>query len=240
MQSRVIKFPAPPVKPGQAADIHTPRYAIYAPARRRVPVSDRKGAMFSAVSILFKFIFNVAVFYAGWHLLASYKIISAQPTSGWIWLLAMRAIWSEIDRLIDDIEDKDTASGVTGFWRTCRRKALANAMEAAAFSTIIFLLGWLADALQYSAVLAGTVTGGVLVAAETTAGRRRHPRWLAAIDDFQTGALGGGFIPAVVYLLWFSSNGRSPDEGIWFFGIGLCAAIGGGVNLWRKSLRAAG
>jgi hypothetical protein len=44
----------------------------------------------------------------------------------------------------------------------------------------------------------------------------------------------------VVYLLWFSSNGRSPDEGIWFFGIGLCAAIGGGVNLWRKSLRAAG
>jgi hypothetical protein len=108
------------------------------------------------------------------------------------------------------------------------------------FSTIIFLLGWLADAFQFTAVLAGTVTGGILIAAVTTAGRLRDPLWLAAIDDFQTGAFCGGFIPALVYALWFSANGRPPNESIWFFGIGLCAAIGGGVNLWRKSLRTAG
>jgi hypothetical protein len=203
-------------------------------------MGDRKGAMFSVVSILVKFIFNVVVFYTCWHLLASYKIISAQPTSGWIWLLAMRAIWSEVDRFIGDLEAKDKASGATSFWVPCRRKALSNATEAAAFSTIIFLLGWLTGAFQYSAVLVGTVTGGVLVAAATTAGRLRDPLWLAAIDDFQTGAFCGGFIPALVHALWFSSNGRSPDEAIWYFGIGLCAAIGGGVNLWRKSSRIAG
>jgi hypothetical protein len=240
MQSRVIKFPAPPTKPGQTADVHAPHYAIYAPARRRGPVGDRKGAMFALVSILFKFIFNVVVFYTCWHLLASYKIISAQPTSGWTWLLAMRAIWSEIDRFIGDLEAKDKASDTTSFWVMGRRKALANATEAAAFSTIIFLLGWLADTFQYSAILAGTVTGGVLLAVETTAGCLRHPRWLAAIDDFIIGAFRGGFIAVLVYALWFSSNGRSPDEGIWYFGIGLCAVIGGGVNLWRKSLRPAG
>jgi hypothetical protein len=240
MQSRVIKFPAPPRKPGQAADIYAPQYAIYAPARRRDPASDRKGAMFAVVSILCKFIFNIVVFYTGWLLLARYNIISALPTSGWTWLLAMRAIWSEVDRFIGGQEAKDKTSGASSFWRTCRRKALANGTEAAAFSTIIFLLGWLTDAFQYSAVLAGTVTGAVLLAAATTAGRLRHPLWLAAIDDFQTGAFGGGFIPALVYLLWFSSNGRSPDEGIWYFGIGFCAAIGGGIHLWRKSLRTAG
>jgi hypothetical protein len=242
MPSRVIKFPTPPAKPGQAADVHTPRYAIYAPAHRRDPMNDRKGAMLSIVSILvkfiFKFIFYVVVFYTCWHLLTSYNIISAQPASGWTWLLAMRAIWSEVDRVIDDLEAKDKASDTTGFWRTSRRKVLANATEAAAFSTIIFLLGWLADAFQYSAILAATVTGGILLAVETTAGRLRHPRWLAAIDDFITGAFRGGFIAMPVYLLWLSSNGRSPDEGIWYFGIGLCAAIGGGVNLWRKSSRA--
>jgi hypothetical protein len=203
-------------------------------------MGDRKGVMFSVVSILVKFIFNVVVFYTCWHLLALYKIITAQPTSGWIWLLAMRAIWSEVDRFIGDLEANDKASGATSFWGPCRRKALSNATEAAAFSTIIFLLGWLADAFQFTAVLAGTVTGGILIAAVTTAGRLRDPLWLAAIDDFQTGAFCGGFIPALVYALWFSANGRPPNESIWFFGIGLCAAIGGGVNLWRKSLRTAG
>jgi hypothetical protein len=238
MQSRVIKFPAPPPKPGQAAEIHNPRYAIYAPAGRRDPVSNRKGATFAVVSIVSKFIFNVVVFYTGWLLLARYNIISALPTSGWTWLLAMRAIWSEVDRFIDDLEAKDKTSGASSFWGACRWKALSNATEAAAFSTIIFLLGWLTDAFQYSAVLTGAVTGSVLITVEATAGRLRHPVWLAAMDDFQTGAFRGAFFPALVYLLWFSSNGRSPDEGIWFFGIGLCAAIGGGINLWRKSLRA--
>jgi hypothetical protein len=240
MQSRVIKFPAPPRKPEQAADFPPPQFAIYAPARRRDPTSDRKGAMFFAVSVLFKFVFNVVVFYTGWHLLARYNLISAQPTSGWIWLLAMRAIWSEADRFIDDLEARDKASDTTSFWTTCRRKALANVTEAVAFSTIIFLLGWLTDAFQYSAVLAGTMTGGVLVAVATTTGRLRDPLWLAAIDDFQTGVFCGGFIPALAYALWFSANGRPPNEAIWYFGIGLCAAIGGGVNLWRKSSRSAG
>jgi hypothetical protein len=238
MPSRLIKFPSPPGKPGQPADVHMPRFAIYAPAGRRQPVGDRKSAVHLVVSIFFKFIFYVAVFYTGWHLLASYQIISAQPTSGWIWLLAMRAIWSEVDRLIDDLEAKDEASGATGFWEPNRRKALSNATEAMAFSTIIFLLGWLADALQFTAVLAGTVTGGVLIGATQTAGRLRHPIWLVAIDDFLTGAFWGTFVPALTYALWFISKGRSPDEGIWYVGIGLCAAIGGGVNLWRKSSRA--
>jgi hypothetical protein len=238
MPSRVIKFPSPPRKPGQPADLHPPRLAIYAPAGRRDPMENRRGAVVSLidilVGILFKFIFYVAVFYAGWHLLASYKVISAQPTSGWIWLLAMRAIWSGVDRLIDDIEAKDQASGATGFWAAYWRKALSSATEAAAFSTIIFLLGWLTDAFQYAAVLAGTVTGGVLIAATQTAGRLRHPRWLVAIDDFSNGALCGALIPALAYASWFISNGRSPNEAIWCFGIGLCAAIGGGINLWRK------
>jgi hypothetical protein len=240
MPSRVNKFPAPPKKPGQAADLPTSRFAIYAPVHRRDPLRDRKGAMVAAVSILRKFIFNVVVFYTCWHLLASYKIISVQPTSGWIWLLAMRAIGSEIDRFIDDLEARDKASGATGFWILCRRKTLTNVTEAAAFSTIIFLLGWLSDAFEYTAILAGTVTGGILVAVAGTAGRLRNPFWLAAIDDFQTGAFCVGFFPALVYFLWFSANGRSPDEDVWYFGIGFCAAIGGGVNLWRKSLRAAG
>lgn len=240
MQSRVIKFPAPPAKPGQAADQHTPHYAIYAPARRRDPVSDRKGARFAVVSVLFKFIFNVAVFYACGNLLAANKIISAQPTSGWTWLLAMRAIWSEINRLIGDLEARDQASDTSSFWRACRRKALANATESATFSTIAFLLGWLADAFQYSAVLAGTMTGGVLCAAMTTAGRLRAPRWLAAVDDLMTGALLTGFIPAIAYALGSSANGRLADESIWYLGIGLCAALGGGFNLWRRSLRGAG
>jgi len=234
MPLRLIKFPSPPRKPGQAADFHTPRFAIYAPAGRREPVGDRKGAVYSVVSILVRFAFNVAVFYAGWHLLASYKIISAQPTSGWLWLLAIRAIWSEVDRFIDDLEAKNKASGATGCWRLYRRRALSNAAEAAAFSTIMFLLGWLAGAFQFTAVLAGTVTGGVLIGATQTAQRLRHPPRLVAIDDFITGAFCGAFIPALAYGLWFSANGHPPDEGIWYFGIGLCAAIGGSVNLWRK------
>jgi hypothetical protein len=234
MPSRIIKFPSPPGKPGEAADVRPPRFAVYTPAGRREPVENRKGATYSVVSILGKFIFYVAVFYTGWHLLASYKIISAEPTSGWIWLLAMRAIWSEVDRLIDDHEAKHKTSDATGFGRLYPRKVLSSATEAAAFSTIIFLLGWLTDAFQFTAVLAGTVTGGVLIAATQTAGRLRHPRWLAAIDDFSNGAFCGALIPALAYASWFISNGRSPNEAIWFFGIGLCAAIGGGVNLWRK------
>ena len=234
MPSRVIKFPSPPRKPGQAADFHAPRFAVYAPAGRREPTGDRKGAVYSVVSILVRFVFSLAVFYTGWHLLASYKIVSVQPTSEWTWLLAVRAIWSEVDRLMDNLEARDKASGATGFWEPYRRRALSNATEAAAFSAIIFLLGWLADAFQLTAVLAGTVTGGVLIGATQTAARLRHPRWLVAIDDFLTGAFWGALIPALTYGLWFFSNGHSPDEGIWYSGIGLCAAIGGGINLWRK------
>jgi hypothetical protein len=238
MPSRIIKFPSPPGKPGEAADVHPPRFAVYAPAGRRELVENPKGPAYSVVSILVKFIFYVTVFYTGWHLLASYKIISAQPTSGWIWLLAMRAVWSEIDRLIDDLEAKDEAkdkaSGATGFWPLYRRRVLSSATEAAAFSTIILLLGWLTDAFQFTAVLAGTVTGSVLIGATQAAGRLRHPIWLVAIDDFSNGAFCGALIPALAYVFWFSANGGPSDQGIWYFGTGLCAVIGGGINLWRK------
>jgi hypothetical protein len=234
MPLRVIKFPSPPGKPGEAADVHPPRFAVYAPAGRPEPVENRRGAADLVASLLFKFIFYVAVFYAGWHLLASYKVISAQPTSGWIWLLAMRATWSEVDRSIDALGAKDQASGATDFWRLFRRKALSNATEAAAFSTIIFWLGWLVEAFQFTALLAGTVTGGVLIAATQTAGRLHHPRWLVATDDFTTGAFWGAFIAALGCAIWFISNGRWPDENIWYVAIGLCAAIGGAINLWRK------
>ena len=70
-----------------------------------------------------------------------------------------------------------------------------------------------------------------------TAGRLRDRPWLAAIDDFEKGAACGAFLPGLAYASLWLSNGEPSHEIVWVGAIGLCAVIGGGANLWRKSSR---
>lgn len=194
-----------------------------------------KGPAHRIVSALCRFILYAVLFYSGWHLLARYNVISGEPSSGWVWLLAMRAIWSELDRFNDDLEARQKASGTIGFWGPYRLSVVSNATEAAAFSTIIFHLGWLSvvHATDYAALLAGTMAGAVLAAVTQTAGRLRDHRWLAALDDLGTGIVCGGFIPFACWL-WLDWNGHQPERLLWFSGMSICAALGAAVNLRRK------
>jgi hypothetical protein len=57
------------------------------------------------------------------------------------------------------------------------------------------------------------------------------------MDDFEKGAACGAFLPALAYASLWALYGRPSNEIVWYGAIGLCAAIGGGVNLWRKSVR---
>jgi hypothetical protein len=198
----------------------------------------QKGPTYDIVRALTRFIFYVVLFYSGWHLLKWCNVISGEPSSGWNWLLAMRAIWSEFDRFTGDLETQKKASGATGFWGPYRLNALSLVTEAAAFSTIIFHLGWLSvvSLSDYTALLAGTMTGAALAAVTRTAGRLRDRRWLAAIDDFAAGVVWVGSI-LFAYWSWLSSNGHVSDDRNWYAGIAVCAAVGGGINLWRKSFR---
>jgi hypothetical protein len=196
--------------------------------------TDRKGATHHIVAAVVDFIFKAVLFYTGWHLLARYNVISSEPSSGWLWLLAVWAITSELDRLTDDLEAQRKASSAPGFWGPYRRRIFVNVVEAVGLSTVIYHLGWLSivSVSDYLAFL----TGGVIVCVSTgitgTAGRLRNRPWLAAINDFEKGAACGAFLPALAFVsLW----GWPSHEVIWYGAIGLCAAIGGGVNLWSRS-----
>jgi len=207
---------------------------------RKDTTADRKGAAHYLVAAPIDFIFKVVLFYTGWHLLARYNVISGEPSSGWIWLLAMWAITSQLDRFTDELEAQRGISGASGFWGPYTRRVVVNIAEAVGFSTVIYHLGWLSivRVSDYAALLTGAVIVCVLTGITRTAGRLRDRPWLAAIDDFETGAACGGFFPALAYAtLWFL-DGPPSKEIIWYSAIGLCAAIGGGVNLRRKSGRA--
>jgi hypothetical protein len=206
---------------------------------RKNTTADRKGAAHYIVAVPIDFVFKVVLFYTGWHLLALYKVVSGEPSSGWIWLLAMWAITSRLDRFTDDLEAQRTTSTASGFWGPYRRRILVNVVEAVGFSTIIYHLGWLSIVRpsDYAALLTGALIACVSTGITGTAGRLRDRLWLAAIDDFEKGAACGAFLPALAFALLWLLNGWPSNEIIWYGAIGLCAAIGGGVNLWRKSLR---
>ena len=206
---------------------------------RKNTTADRKGAAHYIVAVPIDFVFKVVLFYTGWHLLALYKVVSGEPSSGWIWLLAMWAITSRLDRFTDDLEARRTTSTTSGFWGPYRRRMLVNVVEAVGFSTIIYHLGWLSIVRpsDYVALLTGALIACVSTGVTGTAGRLRDRLWLAAIDDFEKGAACGAFLPALAFALLWLLNGWPSNEIIWYGAIGLCAAIGGGVNLWRKSLR---
>jgi hypothetical protein len=204
---------------------------------RKSTTADRKGAAHYLVAMPVDFIFKAVLFYSSWHLLARYNIISGEPSSGWVWLLAMWAITSQLDRFTDELEAQRRTSGASGFWGPYRRRVLVNVVEAVGFSTVIYHLGWLSivRASDYAALLAGALIACVLTGITGTAGRLRDRPWLAAIDDFEKGAACGAFLPALAFVSLWLLNGWPSNEIIWYGAIGICAAIGGGVNLWRKS-----
>jgi hypothetical protein len=205
---------------------------------RKNATADQKGAVHYIIAALVDFIFKLVLFYTGWHLLALYHVVSGEPSSGWVWLLAIWAITSRLDRFTDDLEARGNA-GASGFWGPYRRRVLVNVLEAVGFSTVIYHLGWLSivRASDYAALLTGALIACVSTGITGTAGRLRDRLWLAAIDDFERGAACGAFLPALAFALLWLLNGWPSNEIIWYGAIGLCAAIGGGVNLWRKSLR---
>jgi hypothetical protein len=142
---------------------------------RKSTTPDRKGPAHYVVAAVVDFIFKVVLFYSGWHLLALYNFISGEPSSGWIWLLAMWAITSQLDRFADGLEAQSKTSVASGFWGPYRRRVFVNVVEAVAFSTVIYHLGWLSivRASDYLALLAGGVIACVSTGITGTAGRLR-------------------------------------------------------------------
>jgi hypothetical protein len=206
---------------------------------RKNTTTNRKGATHYLVAAPIDFIFKATLFYTGWHLLARYNILSGEPSSGWVWLLAMWAVTSQLDRFTDDLEVQRKTADATGFWGPYRRRILVNVIEAVGFSTVIYHLGWLSIVRisNYTALLTGALIACVSTGVTGTAGRLRDRPWLAAIDDFEKGAACGAFLPALAFALLWLLNGWPSNEIIWYSAIGITAAIGGGVNLWRKSAR---
>ena len=206
---------------------------------RKSTTADRKGVAHYLVTMPIDFIFKVVLFYSGWHLLARYNVISSEPSSGWLWLLAVWAITSELDRFTGDLETQRKASNTPAFWGPYRRRIFVHVIEAVGFSTVVYHLGWL-SIVHVSDYLAFLI-GGVIVCVSTgitgTAGRLRDRPWLAAINDFEKGAACGAILPALAFVSLWLLNGWPSHEIIWYAAIGLCAAIGGGVNLWRKARR---
>jgi hypothetical protein len=206
---------------------------------REATTADRKGAAHYISAAVVDFIFKVVLFYSGWHLLARYGITSGEPSSGWIWLLAMWAITSRLDRFTDGLETQHPTSNASGFWGPYRRRVFVNVVEAVGFSTVIYHLGWLSIVRpsDYAALLTGALIACVSTGITGTAGRLRDRPWLASIDDFEKGAACGAFLPALAFVLQWHVSGWPSHEIVWYGVIGLCAAVGGGVNLWRKSTR---
>jgi hypothetical protein len=206
---------------------------------RKETTADRKGAVHYIAAAPIDFIFKAVLFYSGWHLLARYSILFGEPSSGWVWLLAMWAVTAQLDRFTDNLEAQRKTLSASGFWGPYRRRVLVNIIEAVGFSTVIYHLGWLSivQLSDYAALLTGALIACVSTGVTGTAGRLRDLPWLAAIDDFEKGAACGAFLPALAFVLLWLVNGWPSNEIIWYSAIGIAAAIGGGVNLWRKSLR---
>ena len=173
--------------------------------------------------------------YGGWALLWSHGQISTPPSSGWWdWALPVAAIFAVVERFSVDLEAKETSAGANGFWGPYQRQAVIG---------VIFGLGLLAVGIEAELtqslprlfaieVLAITIAlSGALTLVIATAGRRRDSPLLSAIYDLAAGVIFGAIAS------WLALSIRPNNESNWLAWISICAAICGGMNLWRGSSR---
>lgn len=174
------------------------------------------------------------IWYAGWALLWSYEQISVPPRPGW-WDLALpaAAILAVLERFSLDLEARETTAADSESWRPYRRQAAIGLL----FGLGLLAIGVKAGLVQLSArpfeiAILGAMAafGGTLILVIAAAGRRRDYPSLTAIYDLAAGAVIGA---TVSWLVLSSHSFVESNQLIW---IGICAAIGGGLNLWRRSV----
>jgi type IV secretion system protein VirD4 len=171
--------------------------------------------------------------YGGWALLWSYEQISSPPHPGWWdWALPVAAIFAVLERFSIDLEAQETASGDQGSWGPYQRQAAIGAI----FGLGLLAIGVKAELMQWSPslledeILAIMIAlSGALTLVIVTAGRTRDYPLLSAIYDLAAGVITGATVS------WLVLSARPNVEGNWFTWISVCAAIGGGLNLWRRS-----
>jgi len=173
--------------------------------------------------------------YGGWALLWSYGQISTPPSLGWWdWALPVAAIFAVVERFSIDLEAQEATAGTNGFWGPYQRQAAIGGV----FGLGLLAIGVKAELLQSLPrpfeieILAIMIAlSGALTLVIATAGRRRDYPSLSAIYDLAAGVIFGAIVS------WLVLSARPSVESNWFMWIGTCAAIAGGLNLWRRSTR---
>jgi len=173
--------------------------------------------------------------YGAWALLWSYGQISAPPSPGWWdWALPVAAIFAVVERFSIDMEAQEATAGTNGFWGPYQRQAAIGGI----FGLGLLAIGVKAELLQslprpfeIEILAIMTALSGALTLVIATAGRRRDYPLLSAIYDLAAGVIFGAIVS------WLVLSARPNVESNWFTWIGTCAAIGGGLNLWRRSAR---
>jgi type IV secretion system protein VirD4 len=173
--------------------------------------------------------------YGGWALLWSYGQISTPPYPGWWdWALPAAAIFAVLERFSVNLEAEETAAPADGFWGPYQRQAAIGVI----FGLGLLAIGWKAELIRWSPRPLENEISGILIALSgaltlviAAAGRRRDYPWLAAISDLAAGAIIGAIVS------WSVLSTQPNLEGNGFAWIPACAAVGGGLNLWRRSAR---
>jgi type IV secretion system protein VirD4 len=173
--------------------------------------------------------------YGGWALLWSYEQISTPPHPGWWdWALPVAAIFAVLERFSVDLEEQETTAGGHGFWGPYTRQAAVGVifgLGLLAIGVAAGLVQWLPRPFENEILGITIALSGALTLVIATAGRRRDYPLLSAIYDLAAGLITGATVS------WLVLSTRPNIEGNWFTWIGVCAAIGGGLNLWRRSAR---
>ncbi|HMA70997.1 MAG TPA: type IV secretory system conjugative DNA transfer family protein [Xanthobacteraceae bacterium] len=171
--------------------------------------------------------------YGGWYLLWSYQQVSMPPYTGWWdWALPAAAIFAVSERFSVDLEAQETSAGAHRFSGPYGRQAAIGAIFGLVLLAIAVeaeLMQWLPDPFENEILATGMALGGALTLVIIAAGRRRDYPLLSAIYDLAAGVIAGATAS------WFVLSIRPNIAVDRFTGIGVCAGIGGALNLWRGS-----